>query len=157
MEPVSAAASIVAIVQMTGQLFDLCQTYYRHVRGARADIRLLSDEVCSLIDVLDSLEAVVNDPLGHRLGTLATLSKSSGPLSSGQNLINGLKIKLEASMPDSSRKSSCLTALRWPLKKIELEKTVKAIDRLKSTFSLALATDNAHVLLLLSNSTVNCN
>ena len=63
MDVVSGAASVAAIVQITGQKFGLCQTYYTAVKSSRQDIQRLRNEVdefsatlTRLVDIVDASE-----------------------------------------------------------------------------------------------------
>ena len=54
MDGLSAAASVVALIQISGQIFTLCQDYFSSVKNAREDIRRLRDEVMFLQDAVDN-------------------------------------------------------------------------------------------------------
>jgi hypothetical protein len=41
MDGLSAAASVIAVLQISAQLFDLCRTYYLNVKDARKDTQRL--------------------------------------------------------------------------------------------------------------------
>jgi hypothetical protein len=51
----SAAASVIAVVQICGQLFDICRTYSTSVKDVRKDITRLRDEITALESVLTSV------------------------------------------------------------------------------------------------------
>jgi ankyrin repeat domain-containing protein 50 len=61
MDPFSAAASVIAVVQISGKVFALCQTYYAEVKNAREDI-CLRDEVTSIQDVLINVKDSADAP-----------------------------------------------------------------------------------------------
>ena len=48
MDPLSATASIIAVIHVSSQVFNLCQKYYTGVKDARKDIQRLRNEVISL-------------------------------------------------------------------------------------------------------------
>ena len=51
MDGLSAAVGVITVVQISGQVFDLCRTYYSEVRDAKKDIEHLRDEMKSLKEV----------------------------------------------------------------------------------------------------------
>ena len=63
MDGLSAAASVIAAVQISGQVFNLCQTYYSEVSDARRDMQRLCDEVTSLRNVLINVACLTSDKL----------------------------------------------------------------------------------------------
>ncbi|KAI9778281.1 MAG: hypothetical protein M1839_008306 [Geoglossum umbratile] len=52
MDGLSAAAGVIAVVPISGQVFGLCLDYCLRVKSAKEDIRRFRDEVASLRDVL---------------------------------------------------------------------------------------------------------
>ena len=56
MEGVGAAASVIAVIQLTQEVYKLCQSYVLSVKNARRDIDLLCKEVMDLHDVLETLD-----------------------------------------------------------------------------------------------------
>jgi len=77
MDGLSAAASIVAVVQISGKNFDLCRAYYFAVKDFRKDIQRLRDETIVLQDVLTDLSDLVESQGAARLPTLALLNHNS--------------------------------------------------------------------------------
>ncbi|KAI9735737.1 MAG: hypothetical protein M1818_006345 [Claussenomyces sp. TS43310] len=124
MDGLSAAASIIAVVQISGQVFDLCRTYYLEVKEARKDIQQLRDEVTSLQDDLASV---------------ADLAEGPG---SAEPSILGLIAKLEPGQGRKKMKQFGIRALKWPFTSKEVEKLLVIIGRHKATFNLALTTDD---------------
>ncbi|MCJ1391258.1 hypothetical protein MMC18_004121 [Xylographa bjoerkii] len=70
MDPLSVAASIIAVIQISQQLFDLCQTYYKEVKNARKNIKRLRDEVTALSDILTQVSDLADEPGADELATL---------------------------------------------------------------------------------------
>jgi hypothetical protein len=134
MDGVSAAASIVAIVETSGQVFDLCRKYYSEVRNAREDIRRLRDEVMSLQDVLTNVADLVDVPGSARLPILDRLNRPEGPIEQCRNELNGLVAKLDTEEMRSR-------ALMWPFNKKDISKAISVIRRQKDIFNLALTAD----------------
>ena len=60
MDPVSAAASIIAIIQISGSVISLCYQYISSVKDAHGDITKVLSEVASLKVILE--ERLVSGP-----------------------------------------------------------------------------------------------
>ena len=95
MDGLSAAASVIAVIQISGHVFDLCRTYYFEVRNARKDIQRLRDEVTSLQDVLTNVADLPDSPGSAKLSILG-LNQSDGPLQQCRTELTELATKLEA-------------------------------------------------------------
>ena len=142
MEPLSAAASVIAVVQISGQVFNLCQKYCSEVKGARKDIQSLRNEVMSLQDVLTNVADLAEDPGSGKLSILSLLNQHDGPVKQCQKDLIGLIEKLEPGQGESKMKQFGLRALKWPFSSREVEKLLTTIGRHKATFSLALTADH---------------
>jgi len=133
MDGVSAAASVVAIIQISGQVFALCQSYYSGVKSAREDIPRLRDEVTALQDVLTNIRDLADAPGSAKLSILGLLNQPDGLIQQCATELKGLKTKLDTG----------LRALRWPIHRKDIDKTILVIRRQKKIFNLALTADTA--------------
>ena len=144
MEPLSGAASVIAVVQISGRVFDLCRTYYLEVKEARKDIQLLRDEVTSLQDVLTNVADLAEDPDSAKLSILGLLNQPDGPVQQCQKDLAGLALKLETGQGKCKMKQFGLRALKWPFSSKDVEKLLTTIGRHKATFNLALTADHVY-------------
>src|SRR6266480_534900 len=147
MDGLSAAASVIAAIQISGKVFDLCRTYYLEVRDAREDIKRLRDEVTILQDVLTNVADLAKAPGSAKLSILGQLNQPDGPLQQCGTELQGLATKLELGQGKDMMKQFGLRALKWPFSSKDIDKTIKAIERYKVTFSLALTADQMCVEL----------
>ncbi|RHZ61915.1 mitochondrial 37S ribosomal protein uS2m [Aspergillus thermomutatus] len=67
MEPLSGAASVIAVIQLTGAIAQICGSYIRKVEEARQDILHLQEEVDALSQVLNSLNKLLNSTNSTKL------------------------------------------------------------------------------------------
>jgi hypothetical protein len=148
MDGLSAAASVIAVVQILGQVFDLCRTYLLEVKDARNDIRRLRDEVTSLEDVLTYVADLGRAPGSAKLSILGLLNKPGGPIQQCQTELRELAAKLETGQGKDKMKQFGLRALNWPFSSKDVDKAITVIKRNKATFSLALTADQTYVDLL---------
>jgi hypothetical protein len=142
MDGLSAAAGVIAVVQISGQVFLLCQTYYLEVKEARTDIQRLRDEVTSLQDVLTNVADLAEDPSSAKLSILSLLNQQDGPVQQCQRDLLELVAKLEPGQGKNKMKQFGLRALKWPFSSKDVEKLLTTIGRYKVTFNLALTADH---------------
>jgi hypothetical protein len=143
MDGVSAAASVVAIIQISGQVFALCQSYYSGVKSAREDIGRLRDEVTSLQDVLTNIKDLADAPGSAKLSILDLLNQPDGLIQQCATELKELKTKLDLGQGKDHMKQFGLRALRWPFNRKDVDKTISVIGRQKEIFNLALTADTA--------------
>ncbi|KAH0533900.1 hypothetical protein FGG08_007482, partial [Glutinoglossum americanum] len=147
MDGLSAAAGVIAVVQISGQVFDLCRTYYLEVKDARKDIKRLRDEVTSLQDVLANVADLADAPGSAKLSILGLLNRPDGPVQQCQTDLIGLVEKLEPWQGKDKMKQFGLRALKWPFSSKDVDKAITAIGRYKATFNLALTADHTTLAL----------
>ncbi|KAH8657573.1 ankyrin repeat-containing domain protein [Tricladium varicosporioides] len=136
------AASIIAVIQISGKVFDLCQTYYVGVKEARKDIKRLREEITSLQDVLVNLADLADDPGMAQGSILSLLNQQRGPVQQCQKDLTELITKLEAKQAKNKMKQFGLRTLKWPFTSKDVEKLLAITGRHKATFNLALTMDH---------------
>jgi hypothetical protein len=141
MDGISAAASIIAVIQISGQVIDLCRTYYSEVRDAKTDIQRLREEITSLQTVLTKVADLANAPSAAELSTLGLLNQPDGPVQQCLAELIKLAAKLNPVQGKDTMKQFGLRALKWPFSSKDVDKAITTIERHKATFNLALAAD----------------
>jgi len=136
------AASIIAVIQISGKIFDLCQTFYLGVKEARKDIQRLREEVMSLQDVLTNVADLAEDPGTSKQSVLSLLNQQDGPVQQCQKDLTGLIAKLELGQEKNKMKKFGLRALKWPFTSKDVEKLLIRTGRYKAMFNLALTADH---------------
>jgi ankyrin repeat domain-containing protein 50 len=141
MDGLSAAASVIALVQISSQVFDLCRTYYLEVKEARKDIQHLRDEVTSLQDVLANVADLADAPGSAKLSILNLLNQPDGPVRQCRTDLLRLAAELDSGQGNVRMKKFGLRALKWPFSSKDVDKAITVIGRHKATFNLALTAD----------------
>lgn len=141
MDGISAAASIIAVIQISGQVINLCRTYYSEVRDAKMDIQRLREEITSLQTVLTKVADLANAPDAAKLSTLGLLNQPDGPAQQCLKELITLAAKLNPGQGKDTMKQFGLRALKWPFSSKDVDKAITTIERHKATFNLALAAD----------------
>lgn len=73
-----SAASVITVVQISAEVYSLCQKYLVGVKHARNDIGRLSTEVRALRKILKRLEELVNNSSLMKLSILAVVNEQGG-------------------------------------------------------------------------------
>jgi hypothetical protein len=138
MDALGAAASVIAVVELSAKVVSVCVEYSRAIKNATKDIDLLLNELKSLQDVLEKVKQLLDGPNGSRLS--ASQSLRNGLDSSGSEL-KTLDQKLEPSISRKRMSRIGLRALKWPFETEEVNKVLGRLERCKQAISLALQLD----------------
>jgi hypothetical protein len=147
MDGLSNAASIIAVIQLTGNIATICGGYIGAVKNAEKDIKSLQKTVEDFMVVLNGLSDLLKGLDG---GKLSTSRKLDSPIS---ECLSELKALEERLRPREKWKIMRvlgrllrLRALKWPLESKEIEKVINNLERYKGLFSLTLQVDQTSVV-----------
>ena len=133
MDGLSTAATIGTALDLSGKLLSASRRYYKEAKGAKKEIKSIIDEISNLQEVLKRIEQPGDSITSSQLAKLDHIRKPGGPLHQCDSILGPLVSKLDR--PLTSRR-----AMIWPLKKTDVDETLKEIERLKSTLTLASTT-----------------
>lgn len=137
MDPVSVAASVIGIVQLTATIVKICGVYASKVKDAKQDILRLGEEVDAFRKTLTTLHDFMSEADGAEFivhdDLLANIARCFTMLSEFEK-----KIDLKTTQSAIRRK---LQLLKWPLKHEDLDRAIEQIERYKAMFSLSLLID----------------
>lgn len=145
MDGLSAASSVIAVIQVSSQIFDLCRTYYLNVKDARKDIEQLRNEITALQDALVNVVDLADSSNSSSLKSIDLISQEGGPVEQCHLELTALALRLDPGGQKSEMRAFGLRALKWPFTSKEIGKVMASIGRHKSTFILALTTDQTWV------------
>jgi hypothetical protein len=140
MDPLSITASIIAMIQLSGVVINICYDYRSGVKNAPRDAATIRDEVASLRDVLEQLANAAEAEIAadsSRLTALELLNKPDGLLVKCRTELAALEAKLK---PTTGWKAA-RRSLIWPLKEVDVRKSLDNIRNLKAHLHLALTAD----------------
>ncbi|KAK0741604.1 hypothetical protein B0T21DRAFT_432672 [Apiosordaria backusii] len=147
MDPVSSAASIIAIIQIADKIIRACKAYIEAARDAPSDLRLILVEFSTLRSVLENLKCFISHS-NNGFSALDSLSSPQGPIKGCQLAMT----ELERLLPPHSMTKVVLSALAWPLKEGKAKKLLEEIKQHKTTIVLALTADTTQVCNQQTNS-----
>lgn len=138
MDGLSAAASVIAVIDISAKIASLCFQYSVAVKNAKEDIQRIQKKASDIGSTLGELRQGLGRPDGTRLPATRKLTES---LQECLVLLQKLEIQLE---PGKTRKAMSRLggrALKWPFKSKEIEKIVAILEKYEQTFSLSLQID----------------
>lgn len=145
MDGLSTAASVIAVIQLTAGIVNICGSYLQRVRNAKDDISSLQQVVMSLERTLRNLKEFLQGPNGKHLSTLQILH---GDITNCHPVLIALKEKIDPGKKPMRRLG--IRSLKWPLKITEVEKVMQDLERYKLSFTLCLQIDQTYAFQLSS-------
>ena len=142
MDAVSAAVSLITLVEASLKIASLCTQYHANVKHAQKDISRLHLEIKAFTNVLQNMQNLAQNPKAAPLFMTNELRESM------QSCLSHLKEtgeKLESSKGRKTMSRYGFRALKWPFESKELEKNITVLERYKSTFSAALNINQTYV------------
>jgi hypothetical protein len=142
MDPVSAAASIAAVFQISNAVLSSCYRYIGQVKSAEAEITQVISEVGSLTAILADLKQLIQEH-GSELASLRSLEGPNGPLATCLRALDELNTKLApATKPSGVRRR-----LLWPFESKKVQEILEIIQKQKTTFQLALTEYSTRIVV----------
>ena len=138
MDGLSAATSVVAVINISAKVATLCFQYSAAVKDAKEDIERLKKKVVDIKGVLEEWEQLLRRSDKTRLPATHKLKDS---LNGCFGQLQELEIQLE---PGKTRKAMSRLggrALKWPFKSKEIEKIIATLVKHEQTFFLSLQVD----------------
>ena len=142
MDPVSAAASVIAVIQIAASVLSTCYEYQSSVKNAPKEAEHIISELSSLKYVLEQVLTVAQREEQSRPKesfSLAKLTTSGGELDICREILTELQRKLQPQEGWRGIKK----ALTWHFKEGEFRKTLDRIGKSKDTLNLAVTVDTA--------------
>ncbi|PVH67497.1 hypothetical protein DL98DRAFT_296048, partial [Cadophora sp. DSE1049] len=136
------AASVIAVIDISAKIFELCQTYFSEVKEARKDIQRLRDGVTSLQDVMTDVRDLAEDSNLSGRSVFSRLNQHDGPVQQCERDLRRLLVQLEPGEGEGKMRRFGLRAFKWPFSSKDVDKRLQIINEHKATFTLALTSDN---------------
>lgn len=138
MDGASAAASVIALVELSAKVLSLTVEYSNKVKSAKEDISRFRLELEAFIKVLRILQTLSQIPEATRLVALRSLSES---IQQCKLELVHMQKKLEPTKSQNAMSRYGIRALKWPFENRELQNQIDVLERYKSIFSTALNVD----------------
>lgn len=141
MDGLSSAASVIAVIQLTGSLVKLCGGYIQEVGNAREEILTLQRAITGLQDTLQDLQNKLQE---NQAKGLSTSSRLPSDITVCLSELQAIEARLDPGKGKTLMRKMGLRALKWPLKRAEVEGLTKSLERYKSSFLLSLQVDQTY-------------
>ncbi|KUJ23943.1 uncharacterized protein LY89DRAFT_662723 [Mollisia scopiformis] len=141
MDGLSAAASIIAVIQIAQIVGSELKDYYEGVRQAREEIQKLYNTIKNLEVILERLQELFQLPSSHLSVVDPVFVDQAGPLKQCQEELSKLEAALEISTHRGRIRKS-VQSLKWPFEKKDVEKRVVVLERHKSSLALCIGVEN---------------
>ena len=139
MDPLSVAASIIAILQLGGTVAQ----YLNSIQNAPKERDAILKEISSIIGVLFLMKCTVEQAKEERsLGSMQSLAAPGGLLEQFQKILERLASKFS---PPGTTRNKIGRVLRWPFAKDEIVGLLDSIERIKTHFMVALQAGHLNV------------
>jgi len=138
MDPLSGAASVIAVVQVAGKVWSLCWKYYSDAQDAKPDIDRIMDYIQDLQHLFQHVQALAKGPDAAKLVASKELLERTA-------LEFEREFKTLQKILEPGKRQGILKSfgrrLKWPLQKEDVEKIVQLLERHKTTLITAMNCD----------------
>ncbi len=138
MDGLAAAASVIAVIDMSARIASLCYQYSVEVKDAKKDIERLRKAVTDVKMVLEDVRRLLNGQDKARLSTTRRLSDS---LDDCLRRLDEIKTKLEPRKTHKMMQRLRLQSMKSPFESSQVEKMVASLKEHEQNFNLALQVD----------------
>ncbi|KAK6529545.1 hypothetical protein TWF281_008716 [Arthrobotrys megalospora] len=156
MDGLSAAASVIAVLQVATEVAKICGRYAREVKNAPKEIKTIKEQADTTLQLLFHTQKLLDGPYRNKLSASRDLGCS---LSECKDELNHLLTKLEANFAKpvaakDRRRDKILRPFKinpqdfkWPFTKKEVEDVVNRLLKLRQAIDHALQIDQIKVVL----------
>ncbi|PCD24446.1 hypothetical protein FGRA07_11106 [Fusarium graminearum] len=137
MEALGVAASVIAVVDISVKLLQVCSNYAKEIKHAEAEIKDLRHEVANLHDTATKVKTLIEGPQGAKL----TASQDFAHIvKECLDILTEVGRKLQPSSKRGFRRLG-FKSLKWPFQSEDVHRTIGRINRCHNSLSLVLEVD----------------
>ncbi|QKX60488.1 uncharacterized protein TRUGW13939_07633 [Talaromyces rugulosus] len=150
MDGLSSAASVIAVIQLTGSLVKLCGSYIHEVKNARDEILTLQRAIAGFQGTLQNLQKVLQS---NDKRALSISSQLASDITDCLSDLRALDATLDPGKGKKLMRKVGIRALKWPMQREEVEGAIQNLERYKSSFLLSLQVDQTSLIVGLVHDT----
>lgn len=144
-ETLAVAASIIAVIQISGSVISLCRQFIGKARDADKEIFQIINTVTALKGILEFLNSFANDDENKpQLALLYSLCGPDAPLETCRTALAHIESKLRSPKRDHT---GVLKAVTWPWRWKEIAPILENIEKQKMLMLLAMQGDSTRAIL----------
>jgi NACHT domain len=145
-EALGLTASVITVIDLSAKVASRCSEYYANVKNARDDIERLQREAQGLKAALERVQSLCDGPNGVKLQESQSLREG---VKDCKKQLAQLETKLEPRTRNKLMSRYGMRALRWPLKRNEVDRIMKKLGSCKENISFSLQVDQEYVILFI--------
>lgn len=147
-ELLAFASSITAFIQLADRVISLSKFYLEALKDCPREIQVLFVEVSSLKGILESVDFLVQNPLGDYCNNLLQqLAGRNGLIEGCRRSLEDLQKLLPQHIRGTGDKRYNMSAiariLAWPLKRERAGKLLQEVSQYKTSINIALTAESA--------------
>lgn len=149
MDGISAAASVMAVLQISESVISACYQYYKTARGARKDILEVISMVKDLKGTLDTIHFLLDDDDDAEDPRLPLLNSLDRSFTACQEAIRDIANQLGIDLATDSAENIKINFRKkatWPWKEKEVVKILQSLEKYNTIFILALSGETLKVV-----------
>ncbi|KAH8703496.1 WD40-repeat-containing domain protein [Talaromyces proteolyticus] len=154
MDGLSSVSSVIALIQLTGSIVKLCGGYIQEVKDARAEIFTLQQAIATLQGIIQELHKFLQS---NDRNSLPTSSQLASSITDCLSDLRALEARVDSGKGKKLMRKVGLRALKWPLKRAEVEGIIQSLERYKSSFLLSLQVDQTSLMVGVAQNTDRIN
>ncbi|KAF2817788.1 uncharacterized protein BDZ99DRAFT_432150 [Mytilinidion resinicola] len=146
MDPLSAAASVLAVVETSSKVISLCRSYWKEVKDAENDIQRLLNEIETIHDLGQRIDSIQRSKDAGKFAAVIKFLSRNKTTEKCRKELEGLEIVLRKGCEKPSSRwvlSKFRKNWRWPLDKKDMEKVVGRMEKYGNVLQQALTIDVA--------------
>ncbi|KAL5598673.1 uncharacterized protein BROUX77_006507 [Berkeleyomyces rouxiae] len=151
MEAVGVAANLIAVIDLSMKVGNLCLKYAREVKNASSEIERLREETTNLKRVTDQALDLLKTPGLEELGETSSLNEV---LRQSRTQLVELTHKFGSEDSRSRPRRLRFHALKWPFNREEIEEYIKNLHRYNETIFQILQVHQTNALHKVRNGVV---
>jgi NACHT domain len=142
-EALGLVASAITVIDLSAKVASQCSDYYTNVKNAQDDIQRLQREAQGLKPVLERVLRLCDGPNGVKLQESQSLREE---VKECKKQLAQLETKLEPRTRTKLMSRYGVRALRWPLKRKEVDGIMKNLKSCRDNISFRLQVDQGYVI-----------
>ncbi|WXC67620.1 hypothetical protein SNK03_013432 [Fusarium graminearum] len=137
MEALGVAANIIAVVDISVKVLQVCSNYAKEVKHAEAEIKELRQEVANLHDTATKVKTLIEGPQGAKLTASQDFAHK---VKECLDVLTEADRKLQPSSERGFRRLG-FKSLKWPFQSEDVHRTIGSINRCHNSLQLVLQVD----------------
>ncbi|RBR24677.1 uncharacterized protein FIESC28_02450 [Fusarium coffeatum] len=143
MEALGVAANVIAVVDISVKVLQVCSEYAKEAKNAKVEIQELRQEVENLRDTAQKVQKLIQSPQGTRLEASQELLLR---IEDSLSILSDVNGKLQPSSKHSLWRRG-FRSLKWPFQSGEVHRIVGRLNRSSISLSHLLQVDQTGLLL----------